>query len=421
MQRFWRDDRGTYAVMAGIVTLPLLLGVGTAVDYSVGVLNQKELQSVLDSAVLAGALQLGAGNGAASDAAATYFNANVPGKLTGDAGQVPTTKFWVDGTTLYGTAAYQVPTSFMRLATISSLPVGATSGAVMGTKGIELALVLDVSSSMEDNNKIGSLQAAASALVNIIYSDHPDTTGGVTTRANTYISIVPFDGRVNTQKYNANWLNANPPARCTEPRAVNVANDAPPSVETFTPTPPQMLVNTCQSASAVFGTTDKETALRWIAALATNGKVPGHGTAIWEGAAWGFRLLSPKWQNFWPTMPSGVRVPMDYDKTPGKVAVIISDGNNDPNAYGEPNLSQLEADLRTRTTCSNMKAAGIEVYTIGLDRPDVSQSILGLCASDAQHYFNPSSNTGASGSDQLAVAFKTIAQRLIVGNPRLVM
>ena len=54
MQRFWRDDRGTYAVMAGIVTLPLLLGVGTAVDYSVGVLNQKELQSVLDSAVLAG-------------------------------------------------------------------------------------------------------------------------------------------------------------------------------------------------------------------------------------------------------------------------------------------------------------------------------------------------------------------------------
>ena len=191
---------------------------------------------------LAGALQLGAGNGAASDAAATYFNANVPGKLTGDAGQVPTTKFWVDGTTLYGTAAYQVPTSFMRLATISSLPVGATSGAVMGTKGIELALVLDVSSSMEDNNKIGSLQAAASALVNIIYSDHPDTTGGVTTRANTYISIVPFDGRVNTQKYNANWLNANPPARCTKPRAVNVANDAPPSVETFTPTPPQMLV-----------------------------------------------------------------------------------------------------------------------------------------------------------------------------------
>ena len=93
MQRFWRDDRGTYAVMAGIVTLPLLLGVGTAVDYSVGVLNQKELQSVLDSAVLAGALQLGAGNGAASDAAATYFNANVPGKLTGDAGQVPTTGF----------------------------------------------------------------------------------------------------------------------------------------------------------------------------------------------------------------------------------------------------------------------------------------------------------------------------------------
>ena len=68
-----------------------------------------------------------------------------------------------------------------------------------------------------------------------------------------------------------------------------------------------------------------------------------------------------------------------------------------------------------------MKAAGIEVYTIGLDRPDVSQSILGLCASDAQHYFNPNPQIRASGSDQLAVAFKTIAQRLIVGNPRLVM
>jgi len=85
-------------------------------------------------------------------------------------------------------------------------------------------------------------------------------------------------------------------------------------------------------------------------------------------------------------------------------------------------LAAVSANASGRLAVAfGIASAGIEVYAIGLDKPDVSQSLLGLCASDAQHYFNPSSNTGASGSDQLAIAFKTIAQRLIVGNPRLVM
>ena len=52
--------------MAAHRDLPLLLGAGTAIDYSVGMLNQKALQSMLDSSVWAGASNWAPADGAAT-------------------------------------------------------------------------------------------------------------------------------------------------------------------------------------------------------------------------------------------------------------------------------------------------------------------------------------------------------------------
>jgi hypothetical protein len=60
------------------------------------------------------------------------------------------------------------------------------------------------------------------------------------------------------------------------------------------------------------------------------------------------------------------------------------------------------------TLCTNMKKAGIEVYTVGfqLGGSAVAIDTLSKCATDANHFFN--SSTG----DQLKAAFREIAMRI---------
>ena len=51
--RFWNDRRGTTAIMFSLVVLPLAVGAGYAVDYSLQVKNRAKLQTAADAAALA--------------------------------------------------------------------------------------------------------------------------------------------------------------------------------------------------------------------------------------------------------------------------------------------------------------------------------------------------------------------------------
>ena len=51
--RFWNDRRGTTAMMFSLVVLPLAVGAGYAVDYSLQVKNRAKLQTAADAAALA--------------------------------------------------------------------------------------------------------------------------------------------------------------------------------------------------------------------------------------------------------------------------------------------------------------------------------------------------------------------------------
>lgn len=70
---------------------------------------------------------------------------------------------------------------------------------------------------------------------------------------------------------------------------------------------------------------------------------------------------------------------------------------------------QLEAKIDTRTveTCTNAKAAGIDIYTIGLGTPGtVNQPMLISCASDATKAYFPATPA------ELNAVFAAIADRL---------
>lgn len=137
------------------------------------------------------------------------------------------------------------------------------------------------------------------------------------------------------------------------------------------------------------------------------------------GAAWGWRLLSPKWRGEWGGDMDANDLPLDYDEPLSqKVVIFMTDGNNDmpdedndPNmytAYGrigdgridgitEDGAAEDEMDARFAQICNSMKAGGdeddatgITIYTIsfGADVSTSSKTMLRNCASLQDYYFH---------------------------------
>lgn len=116
------------------------------------------------------------------------------------------------------------------------------------------------------------------------------------------------------------------------------------------------------------------------------GATPGH-----LGHAWAWYMLSPKWSSVWPSESR----PAEYaDTGTRKIAIIMTDG--------EYNTQYTNATSRTQALalCSNMKAAGVTVYTIGFGFSTSSQAgdgssegnakdLLTQCSSGTNHYYFP--------------------------------
>ncbi len=156
-----------------------------------------------------------------------------------------------------------------------------------------------------------------------------------------------------------------------------------------------------------------------VSAIESMSLVPAGGTVISEGAAWGWRLLSP-------TAPF---TEGSKDASAKRYMIVMSDGENqvsrnprDPGKWGSdhrdsPTLSdysaygylrydrftgsstfgqaEAELDKRTSAICTNAKKAGVEVYTI-LFRSTSERAIKTLkeCASE-EGFFYQASDAGA--------------------------
>jgi Flp pilus assembly protein TadG len=155
------------------------------------------------------------------------------------------------------------------------------------------------------------------------------------------------------------------------------------------------------------------------------------------GAAWGWRLLSPRWRGEWGGEMDANDLPLDYDEPLSqKVVIFMTDGNNDmpdegtdPNmytAYGrigdgridgitEDSDAEDEMDDRFAAICNAMKAGddeddatGITIYTIsfGGDVTNSSKTMLRNCASLQDYYFH------APTEDKLKEVFRAIGDAL---------
>ena len=163
------------------------------------------------------------------------------------------------------------------------------------------------------------------------------------------------------------------------------------------------------------------------------------GTAIKHGMAWGWRALSPRWKGLWGGDPT---LPLNYDEPlMAKAMIVLTDGEHvfwrrerfnssqgstsDYGSHGRIGWGRLhqgynsgapitvrsdgedELDSRLALLCTNVKAAGISVYTIMLQvNTPALQDLFRNCASNPAFFFE------SPTSDDLQGIFETIANDL---------
>jgi len=132
---FLAAQSGATAVVFSVSAATLVIAAGVGLDFERAASTRSSLQAALDGAVLAG-LAASAVESKQLDAAQRFFNANRP-----QTNPPATAVFNVNSGNLVGDVTTPVNTTFMKLAGISSMNVGAHSAA-SGTPVLDPACVM---------------------------------------------------------------------------------------------------------------------------------------------------------------------------------------------------------------------------------------------------------------------------------------
>jgi len=154
------------------------------------------------------------------------------------------------------------------------------------------------------------------------------------------------------------------------------------------------------------------------ALVARINELSGFGaTAGALGTAWAWYTISPAWSGIWPaaSAPGSYADTVASGSNPPKlrkIAVLMTDGVY--NAYrGWMGQDPDTVSSNAKQICTNMKAAGIEIYTVGFDldalpAADKSRAtdVLQSCGTDLSHFYD------ALNAEQLKNSFRDIALQL---------
>jgi Flp pilus assembly protein TadG len=151
-KRLWACEQGAVAPLIGVCIIMLIGAVAVAVDIGRGQVAQSKLQASLDSAGLAAGSMVGQNldEDLLEPEAEKYLNANFQGSTI----DATITNFDLDlsedETIVTLAAEATLPTTFMRIFGKNQMHVSARSEITREMTGLEVALVLDVTGSMND-------------------------------------------------------------------------------------------------------------------------------------------------------------------------------------------------------------------------------------------------------------------------------
>lgn len=216
--RFAKDENGVFAVLFGLMAIVLIALGGATVDYVSLEQTRQRAQVALDAAALA--LQPEIFEPGYSDAAVEASALAIVRERVADpriVDSIDITQVTADPVegSLYFRAQFVVPTMFVSLVGVTQMNASIEAEATRKKLALEVVMVLDNSGSMQSDNRMTNLVAAAKCATNILmYSDVVDSGNtcvaapGATLVPDVKVGIVPFTMYVNvgTGNANASWM-----------------------------------------------------------------------------------------------------------------------------------------------------------------------------------------------------------------------
>jgi Flp pilus assembly protein TadG len=407
----YRTDRQGSAVTTFTVALiPVMAAIGAAVDFSHANSVKTAMQAALDSTGLFLSTNAAVQSPDQLQAAATnYFSALFNRPEVKNLRVAAT--YATDGSSkVVVTANVDVDTNFMGIMGIKQVPVSSSTTVTWGNTKLRVALALDVTGSMAANNKMNALKTATKQLLASLQN-------ASTKPGDIQVSIVPFakDVNIGTTKRDAAWLkwddwekvNGKWVATGVSPNRTytwvpndrstwnGCVTDRDQDYDTTTTTP----VST--DAKTLFVPEQNNACPAEMLPLGNDWAALGRLVDQLQPAGNTNQTIGLAWA--WQTLVQGAPLdgPPPPDKDTQQVIVLVTDGINTQNRFTN---NETSIDLRTEKACSNVKNAGILMYTVRV--LEGNASLLKNCATRPDMYFS------LTASGELVTTFNTIAINL---------
>lgn len=445
-RRFAGDESGSMTYMAVVLSMLMMIFGGLGIDMIYAELQRTKVQNTLDRAVLAAAdldNELEA-QGVVEDYMDKMALADALISVDVDEG--------LNYRTVVAEGYKTMPSNFMQILGVDNLQAYGLAEATERINKVEVSLVLDISGSMDDNNKLANMQDAAGTFIDTLLAEGNEDL--------VSISLVPYSEHVNAGPEILSYLNVNWKhgySHCIEmPDSVfgSAALD-------FSRTYEQMqhyqwnydgYNNTL--SDTVCPRYGYERIQAWshdASALKAqvNQLQPRAGTSIFMGMKWGTALLDPSTRPIASGMIARGSVdqvfegrPVAYDDTDVlKTVVLMTDGQHDRSyrvqdwAYNSESeyahwnrynlwyylsrhvnpyerssfyYQKYNADLGDAllgSICNAAKAQGIIIWSVGFEVEDHGADVMESCASSPAHFFRVE-------GVEITEAFSTIAHTL---------
>jgi Flp pilus assembly protein TadG len=208
VQNFIAEEKGAVLIIFGLALIPMMAGVGIAVDSSLVYRKRATLQNAVDIAALSAAK----GNPLDDVALAANLRTTMqpllePVGLTSQDWEIVSAH---DGEgKVRAVARATIKTQLLALLQKETVTVDVSTEISRAQKKLEVVLVMDNTGSMATNNRIGALRGAAKTLVDTLYA-------GPNASTMVKVSLVPFVTSVNikaTGTFDTGWMDTGAAAK----------------------------------------------------------------------------------------------------------------------------------------------------------------------------------------------------------------
>lgn len=413
LTRFFKDRTGNVAMIFALSLAPVSMGVGGALDYTRTFTVGAEIQSALDTGVLAAASLTQTRDPEA------VVRAYLEAAIAEHRGVIESLVVTVDpnvalnARNVRADAAVAVPTTLLGVAGIERLSMARSAEATEQLRNLEISLVLDISGSMS-GEKVEALREAAKEFVQVVLAgDTSDFTS---------VSIIPYNGGVRLPDFvNAQLVSGSNADRsgCPEYGSAHAVtlNPAAQSLDWLQWRGDDM----AGSANSAFCPEENEESRFFRNSRADLIEMidrldAGGNTGLDIATTWGARALDPAWRgrlggNF-------SERPVDYDDPSTiKALVVMTDGaataqirnywDSDDRRWRNYNLySAGQARTNMAAACDDAEGRGVAIYTIAFQLSgSTNRNLMRDCASRPENYFEVEDM-------DIAAAFSAIAADL---------